>query len=197
MPAVAADEISPTQTRLLDAAAELFYTDGVNVGVDALCRAAGVSKRSMYQFFDSKDDLLAASLARGVPGYLATLFPRPGSALTPRERVLYVFERLEQVIADPSFRGCPYVSAAMEVKSPEHPARLVARGFHNTLTEYFRAAVTAGSATDPHLLAKQLTIVHDGASARAVVQSEATPGLALATATALLDQAHIGASTGR
>lgn len=40
------DKVS-TKDRLLDAAAELFYRDGVSIGVEALCRAAGVSKRSM------------------------------------------------------------------------------------------------------------------------------------------------------
>ncbi|MEU4745364.1 helix-turn-helix domain-containing protein, partial [Actinosynnema sp. NPDC023658] len=44
--------------RLLDAAGELFYREGVGVGVDALCKAAGVSKRSMYLLFDSKDELI-------------------------------------------------------------------------------------------------------------------------------------------
>ena len=183
---------SPTRTRLLDAAAQLFYTDGVNVGVEALCRAAGVSKRTMYQLFDSKEELLAACLARSVPGYLAALLPETDANLSPRDRVLHVFERLEEVIADPSFRGCPYVSAAMEIKAPEHPARVVARSFHDTLTEYFRTAMAEGNAADPEILAKQLTMVHDGATARAVVQVEASPGLTVAAATVLLDHAGVG-----
>ncbi|MBO0984691.1 TetR/AcrR family transcriptional regulator [Rathayibacter sp. SD072] len=182
-----------TRTRLLDAAAELFYSQGVHVGVDALCRAAGVSKRSMYQLFDSKEELLAASLARSVPGYLAALLPAPELELPPRERVMHVFERLEAVVADPAFRGCPYVSAAMEIKEPEHPARVVARGFHDTLTEYFRTAVVRAGVVDSEVLAKQLTMVHDGVTARAVVQAAPTPGLAAATASVLLDHAGVGA----
>lgn len=66
---------SSTRDRLLDAAAELFYREGVGVGVEALCRVAGVSKRSMYQLFDSKDAVLAASLERGAPAYQAFLLP--------------------------------------------------------------------------------------------------------------------------
>ena len=50
--------------RLLEAAASLTYRSGVGIGIDALCKAAGVSKRSMYQLFESKDELLAASLER-------------------------------------------------------------------------------------------------------------------------------------
>src|SRR5689334_21223572 len=61
--------------RLLDAAGELFYRDGVNIGVDALCEAAGVSKKSMYQLFRSKDELIAESLASRGPAYQALLHP--------------------------------------------------------------------------------------------------------------------------
>lgn len=178
-----------TRTRLLDAAAELFYAEGVGVGVAALCEAAGVSKRSMYQLFDSKEELLAASLARSVPGYLASLLPASGAVTSSREQILSVFERLEAVIAAPGFRGCPYVTVATEVKAPEHPARAVAQEFHDTLTAHFRAAAQGLSVLDPDLLAQQLTLVHDGATARAVVHGVPTPGLAHATATALVDAA--------
>jgi len=175
-----------TRTRLLDAAAEMFYAEGVSVGVDALCRTAGVSKRSMYQLFGSKDELLAASLERSVPGYLAALLPTPETPADPVEQMLHVFRQLEGVVADPQFRGCPYVGVATEVKAPEHPVRVVARRFHDQLTEFFRDAALRAGATDPGLLSQQLTIVHDGTTARAVVQGGPTPGLALATASALL-----------
>src|SRR5690349_6694576 len=84
-----------TRERLLDAAAQLFYEQGIHVGVDAVCRAAGVSKRSMYQLFASKDDLVATSLERSMPGYSAALLPAPDDGRSPRERMLHVFERLE------------------------------------------------------------------------------------------------------
>ena len=64
--------------RLLEATATLTYRDGVGIGVEALCKAAGVSKRSMYQLFDSKDELLAASLERGASAYVARLLPGSG-----------------------------------------------------------------------------------------------------------------------
>jgi len=164
----------------------MFYAEGVSVGVDALCRTAGVSKRSMYQLFDSKDELLAASLERSVPGYLAALLPTPQTPADPVAQILHVFRQLEGVVADPTFRGCPYVGVATEVKAPEHPVRVVARRFHDQLTEFFRDAAVRAGAAHPHLLSQQLTMVHDGITARAVVQGGPTPGLGIATATALL-----------
>lgn len=69
--------MTTTRDRLLDAATELFSREGVHIGVEALCRTAGVSKRSMYQLFGSKDEVLAAGLERRAPEYASALLPGP------------------------------------------------------------------------------------------------------------------------
>ncbi len=184
---VPAPAASATRERLLDAAALLFYTVGVHVGVDTVCRTAGVSKKSMYQLFDSKDELLAAALQRSIPGFLARLIPPDADTMSGPERILSLFERLEGMVADPGFQGCAYVSVATGIKSPDHPARKVVRDFHDTLTEYFRSAAEEAGAGDPLLLAQQLTMVYDGINTRAVVQGRPTPDLATKTATMLLE----------
>ncbi|MFH9657355.1 TetR/AcrR family transcriptional regulator [Streptomyces sp. NPDC017248] len=185
------DKASPRE-RLLDAAARLAYREGVSVGIEALCREAGVSKRSMYQLFDSKDAMLAASLERTAPWYDAELtHPDPGSA-TPRERVLYVFERLALAAQDAGYRGCPYLAALVELKDPEHPASLAARAVKDALAARFRAEAELGGARDPALLARQLVLVFDGASARAGAGMERLDdGLLTTTVTALLDAAGL------
>jgi AcrR family transcriptional regulator len=180
-----------TRDRLLDAAAKLFYREGVGVGVEALCRTAGVSKRSMYQLFDSKDEVMAASLERSALAYQAFLQSAADDGRSPRARILHVFERLEELAAAPDFRGCPFVATAVEVKSPEHPASVVARRSKDALTAFFQQEAERGGAEDPALLARQLTVVFDGSSAWAVVQAQGLDGLAVATAGALLDGAGI------
>ncbi|MEU4091508.1 TetR/AcrR family transcriptional regulator [Streptomyces sp. NPDC026673] len=180
---------TPSRERLLDAAAALFYREGVNIGVEALCREAGVSKRSMYQLFTGKDDVLAASLDRAGSGYLARLLPVPGADLTPRDRVTYVFEQLESLSASPDYLGCPFLATAFELKDPVHPARVVARRYKDALTDFFREEARRGDARDPELLSRQLTVAFDGSSSRAVAQAECLGGLAVATATAMMDAA--------
>ncbi len=77
-------------------AAQLFHERGVHIGVDTLCRAAGVSKGSMYQLFGSKDQLVAAGLReRAAFDYAAFLLPADDDDRPPRARILHVFERLE------------------------------------------------------------------------------------------------------
>jgi AcrR family transcriptional regulator len=180
-----------TRDRLLDAAADLFYREGVNVGVEALCRAAGVSKRSMYQLFDSKDAVIAASLDRSAPGFQDSMLPAPDDGRPPRERIMHVFEQLESLAQTSGFLGCPFVAAATELKAPDHPASLVARRWKNELTAFFRGEAERGGVRDAETLARQLTVVFDGSSARTVVQAQGLDGLAVLTARTLLDAAGL------
>ncbi|MDX6258387.1 MAG: hypothetical protein QOH84_75 [Kribbellaceae bacterium] len=179
--------------RLLDAAGELFYRDGVNIGVDALCKAAGVSKKSMYQLFRSKDELIAESLASVGPSYQRALEPDLGEAATPRERILTVFEKQDLLTAKGEFFGCPFVSTAFELKNPEHPGSVVARHFKQRLTDFFLGELVAAGADDPEGMAIQLTMAFDGASARAVVRAQALGGLGIRMAEAMLDAAGVKA----
>ncbi|MFG1989159.1 TetR/AcrR family transcriptional regulator [Actinoplanes sp. NPDC048988] len=178
-----------TRDRLLDAAADLFYREGVGVGVEALSRAAGVSKRSMYQLFGSKDEILAAGLDRVGPAFTAYLLPAAGDESSHRERILHVFRRFEETSAAPGFQGCPMVAVSVEVKAPEHPARLVARRYKDQLTAFFRAEAEQGGAAHPERLARQLTMTFDGASAWAVMHGEAPDAVEMATV--LLDAAGV------
>ncbi|WP_411089813.1 hypothetical protein [Streptomyces sp. 061-3] len=101
---------------------------------------------------------------------------------------MHVFEQLESPSASPDYLGCPFVATAFELKN-KHPASVVARQFKDVLTDFFRKEARRGGAHDPDLLARQLTVAFDGSSSRAVVQDQSLGGLAVATATALLDSA--------
>ncbi|MFF7160211.1 TetR/AcrR family transcriptional regulator [Streptomyces sp. NPDC008086] len=175
--------------RLLEAAAALTYRDGVHIGVEALCKAAGVSKRSMYQLFQSKDELIAASLERRTAAYVAALLPAADDDRSPRERILHVFEQVEAQSGAPEFYGCPYLAAQIELKDQSHPASRVAHGVKEGLTAFFRAEAEQGGAGDPGLLARQLSLVFDGGSARAGIGADTLKGLIAPTVITLLDAA--------
>ncbi|MEU8383769.1 TetR/AcrR family transcriptional regulator [Streptosporangium sp. NPDC048865] len=174
--------------RLLRAAADLFYREGVTAtGVERLCRAAGVSKRSMYQLFETKDELVAESLKLAGAEILADYLPGEAAGPSPRERIVHVFERLEALAGEPGFHGCPFVGTATELKDPSHPAVLVARAYKQELTDFFARQAALGGADDPETLASRLTVVFDGLAARAVMRGAGLEGLAVTTASVLLD----------
>jgi len=184
-----------THDRLLEAAGRLFNEQGIGVGVDAICRAAGVSKKSLYQLFATKDELIAASVDRAAPAFGAALLPAPDDHRPPRERILHVFERLEAFEPEHHYRGCPLVATAVQLKSPDHPASTVARRHKDALTKFFEREARRAGAPHPVHLARQLTIVFDGASARSVMQANSLDGLAVATARAVLDGGGVPPST--
>ncbi|MEU6223272.1 TetR/AcrR family transcriptional regulator [Streptomyces sp. NPDC047042] len=185
-------DVKPSsRERLLEAAGKLTYQEGVGIGIEALCKAAGVSKRSMYQLFESKDDLLAASVKERAAAFVAGLVPPADDGRSPRERIMHVFERLESQAAAPDFRGCPYLAVQIELKDQSHPASQEAHRIKANLTAFFRGEAAQGGASDPDLLARQLILVFDGASARAGIEADKLTGLVAPTVTALLDVADV------
>ncbi|QJS99107.1 TetR/AcrR family transcriptional regulator [Streptomyces asoensis] len=184
------EQAKPTfRERLLEAAATLAYRDGVTISVEALCKAAGVSKRSVYQLFESKDDLLAAGLERRAASYAARLLPEAGDGLSARGRILHVFEQLESQAGAPEFRGCAYQAVQIGLRDQRHPASRVAHRVKGNLMAFFRAEAEQGGVSDPGRLARQLMVVFDGASARAGIGADKLTGLVAPMAAFLLDAA--------
>lgn len=173
--------------RLLEAACELFSTRGINTtGVDLVSEVAGVSKRSLYQRFQSKDQLIAAYLPLAADRFLAPLIPPADSVLSPAETILAVFDAVRRDSSRPGFRGCPASNAAAEIADAGHPVRGVAASYKMRLQEYFTAQASAAGAAAPVLLAEQLCMVFDGATTYAAVRNEPIPPTVQVTVRTLL-----------
>src|SRR6202020_3565842 len=107
--------------RLLKAANELFYAEGVHtVGIDRVIERAGVAKASLYNTFGRKDELVRAYLEARHAQTSERITRYLERYSTPRERLLGVFEAQGELFAAPGFRGCAFVSA-----SAESPGELV------------------------------------------------------------------------
>ncbi|MFF0477549.1 TetR/AcrR family transcriptional regulator [Streptomyces sp. NPDC004284] len=149
--------------RLLLAAQELTYTQGVGVGVDALLKGAGVARRSLYEHFGGKDGLIAEVLRRStvedVERYRSTMDAAGGD---PRDRLLAVVDRLGDIAADPDFHGCRYLAADLALTDPEHPGHEVTREYRRTLHGLFADEFTALGHKRPGFAADQLLILVDG-----------------------------------
>lgn len=170
--------------RLITTAQRLFAAEGIRaVGVDRLCAEARVSKRSLYQHFAGKDDVVAAALRDQADHHRRGLHRDDGSA--PRDRVLAIFERLDHRASSPGFQGCPFIGAASELKDSEHPASVVAHEQKLGLAAHFADLLRQGGAREPDLLAQQLTLLFDGASVHGVLHGGATPATRTAVETLL------------
>lgn len=172
--------------RLLAAAEDLFYAEGVHIGVDRLCEVAQVSKRSMYQHFGSKDEVLVEMLRLRASHVMQGLDTDPDAA--PRDRILGVFDALSAQAMTPEFHGCPFVNVATELKDHKHPAAVAALGYKLELNAFFEDQARLGGADDPEALGVQLTMMFDGISAYSVVRGEASPAARSAVETLLAAQ---------
>jgi AcrR family transcriptional regulator len=168
------------QERILQTAEELFYGEGIRAtGVDTIAAKAGISKRTLYNYFPSKDALIAAYLRRGFHEQ------RP-SERPPLEQILRAFDRLEANFATKEFRGCRFVNAVAELGDEDHAAREIAIAFKESRRLWFRERLIALGVTDADNLAMQLALLVDGAIAGAMVRGDPTVARAAAHAARVL-----------
>jgi AcrR family transcriptional regulator len=176
--------------RLLDAANELFYDEGVQtVGVDRIIERAGVAKASLYNTFGSKEELVLAYLKSRHARTTQRLTDAVEKHAVPADRLLAVFDAQAEIFAQPGFRGCAFVSASAE--SP--PGGLVHQAAdeyrHDIRSLFVRLAGEAG-APDPTALGHQLHLIYDGAGIGARMDRDPSAALrARAAAASLLDTA--------
>src|SRR6201996_250454 len=166
--------------RILGASRQLFRDQGINsTGLDQLCAVAQVSKRTFYQHFTGKDELIAEHLRRFDPDIMPEVFDR--ADLAPRDRLLAAFD-----IHPPL---CPFIAAAVEIPDPSHSARVYARDYKQALAARLTETAGEAGATNPDQLGEQLALLLDGASARSRVLNTSTFSTAAAMAAVLIDNA--------
>ena len=175
--------------RLLEAAGELFYAEGVHsVGIDRVIDRAGVAKASLYSTFGSKEELVRAYLEHRHTHILGRLRAAveavdPGD---PAGRILAVFDAQAELFPTPGYRGCAFAAASAE--SPrgglvDEATRL----YRREIREFFTELATAAGAADPPLLASQLHLVYDGGGVAANLDQDPTiAGPARAAAASLI-----------
>ncbi|WP_433800376.1 TetR/AcrR family transcriptional regulator [Actinomycetospora sp. CA-084318] len=154
--------LTPGARRILEVASALFYERGIHaVGVDTIAAESGVTKRTLYDRFGSKDALVVAYLAerdrRWRDRVVAALDAAPAD---PPARVDAVFEVLAAWTAE-SGRGCSFINAAAEFPDPDHPARTLVREEKQWLRERFVDALAG--VPDAERVAETLLLLHEGA----------------------------------
>jgi AcrR family transcriptional regulator len=152
--------------RILETADRLFYLQGIRaIGVDTIAAEIGISKRTLYNHFPSKDALIAAYLER-------RFVPPRASDKPPAEQILATFDALERRFSARDFRGCPFVNAVAELGPEDQSVRRIAIAFKESRRLWFRDLLQQLGVSDPEALATQLALLVDGSIAQDLVRND-------------------------
>jgi AcrR family transcriptional regulator len=154
----------PGRRHLVRVARGLFERDGVHAtGVDRIAEVAGVTKRTLYYHFGSKDELLVEALRE------PSSRPLPDTGRGPRADLLALYDGLGEWFSKATFRGCPYVNAVAETGG-NHPARLAALESKERRFNWLRERLQSAGARDPDEAAAAFQLLYEGAVATAVIR---------------------------
>jgi AcrR family transcriptional regulator len=182
------DEPAAVRQRILGAVDPLFYTQGIKaVSIDMISAELGISKKTVYRHFASKDDLVIA--------YLKGRFrPLPAlSAKPPAEQILANLEWIARSLASATdFRGCAFLNAIAELGGESSEARDLAISYKESRRLWYRDLLSKLDVDDPDTLATQLSLLVDGAYAAALTRNDPTAMRpAIAAARTLLKAAGV------
>ncbi|MBR0798416.1 TetR/AcrR family transcriptional regulator [Bradyrhizobium jicamae] len=167
----------PTRERIIKAASALFYSEGIRrVSVDEVAAKAGLTKRTLYYHFRSKDDLVAAYLAaRDQPNlvlFRAWFADAEGGVPA---KVEAIFRNLARSARHPKWKGCGFLRTSAELANmPGHPAIRIGAAHKKKFEDWMRATFAAEGISDPLQLARQVLLLLDGSFAVVLLHRDAS-----------------------
>jgi AcrR family transcriptional regulator len=156
---------------IISTALKLFYSEGFNAtGVDRITKEAGISKKTLYNHFKSKEELVLATLRQRDEMFRNKIMretERLGS--TPRECLLSIFDAHEAWFKEKSFSGCMFINAAAEYSSPKNPSHVLSAEHKRLVREYIQGMAEQAGAKNPKELSCKINLLLEGAIVEAYV----------------------------
>lgn len=190
--------MTSTRAKIIKAASSLFYKEGVrSVSVDAIAAKAGITKRSLYYHFKSKDELIEAYLESRDQPNLDT-FEKWFNAADgdAAKKVRAIFINLATSARSPNWKGCGFLRSAAElVMMPGHPA-LKAANLHKSRFEAWLGNVLhAAGVGNAAALSQQLRLLLDGGFAVVLLNRDPAYMEVAGEAAETLVRAHLNSAS--
>ncbi len=166
------------RSRIVDAADALFYARGFqSVGMDEIRTTAGVSLKKLYAVFPGKEQLVAAVLGGRHAYWERGIEQAVAAADSPRDRLLAMYDFLEQWFGDDTFRGCGFINAFGELGATSPAVAEIAREHKDSFQRYVAdlAGAAVPDADTAEELAAQLALLAEGAQTTAAIAGDVAP----------------------
>jgi len=184
------DDLS-LESRLLAATEQLVYSGGIHAtGMDAIVKASGVARKSIYRLYPTKEALVAAALRGRDQRWMAWFVRSTSDVSDPAERLMSIFPALRQWFESEDFHGCAFINAAGEIGDADSEIRAVASLHKRHLLDYLKELTRACGVQDPEEVGRQFQILIDGATAVALVTGDTNVADSAGRAAALLLSTH-------
>lgn len=166
---------SSVQYRLLQATEQLIYRGGITAtGMDAIVKASGVARKSIYQHFGNKEALVAAALTQRDEHWMQWFIAATSQHDDPVMRIESIFAALSEWFSSDHFHGCAFINAAGEIHQINSPIRAVSKAHKIRLLDYIQQLVKACHVAQPVEVARQVLLLVDGAISVALVTNDVT-----------------------
>lgn len=155
---------SDARQKLLEAAERLIYRGGITAtGMDAIVKESGVSRKTIYSNFASKEKLVAQVLQERDERWMDWFVRATSQSSSPKARLLSTFDALDAWFHTDDFNGCAFINAAGEIGDIDDPIRAIAKEHKIKLRNYLRQLAEASGAKNPDEMAAEFLILIDGA----------------------------------
>ena len=151
---------------LINTALELFYKYGYHAtGIEKILSVSGVSKMTLYKHFKSKNELILATMRRRDEQFRNWFMKEvENRADTPKERILAMFDILDEWFTEKNFHGCLFINATAEYWKSDDPIHAFAAEHKRIFTAYICEILAVDTdLVNPESLAQQLMMLIDGA----------------------------------
>src|SRR6201996_4241491 len=170
----------PMRERIVEAATELFYAQGLRaVSAEKIIAQVGITKVTFYRHFPTKDDLIVAYLERRAQWERDAIAQARQAAADVPDAFRIVAEAIGAESCSPGFRGCPFINAAAEYADPEHPVRRTVDSHRRWFRQAIQDLLAEMDVPDPALVADQVVMLRDGAMVSGYLSDPVTVGDAL------------------
>lgn len=174
----------------------LFYRHGIHaVGINEVIKESGVAKKTLYHHFESKEELIVATLEVRHNNFINWMKRLLNSQQGPRQSLINLFIGLDEWFNDKvealgHFRGCYFINASAEYSIPGHPIFEACCQHKNDVYELIlkQTKLLTNYQQKAEHLAYVLTTLKDGCISAALVKDERDTALkVISTVEKLID----------